>query len=33
LTLGSFTVPSDLLLVSGAYSGTVTITLGPSAAN
>jgi hypothetical protein len=33
LTLGSFAVPSDLLLVSGAYSGTVTITLGPSAAN
>ena len=31
LTLSSFTVPSDLLLVSGAYTGSVTITLGPAA--
>ena len=31
LTLSNFTVPSDLLLVSGAYSGSVTITLGPAA--
>ena len=31
LTLSNFTVPSDLLLVAGAYSGSVTITLGPAA--
>jgi hypothetical protein len=33
LKLSSFTVPSDLLLVSGAYSGSVTITLGPAASD
>jgi hypothetical protein len=31
LTLSSFTVPSDLILVAGGYNGTVTITLGPAA--
>ena len=31
LTLSNFTVPSNLLLVSGGYSGSVTITLGPAA--
>lgn len=30
LSLSDFTVPSDLLLVAGAYSGHVTITLGPA---
>ena len=30
MTLNNFTVPSDLLLVTGAYAGNVTITLGPS---
>lgn len=30
LSLSSFTVPSDLLLVAGAYNGLVTITLGPA---
>jgi hypothetical protein len=30
LTLSGFAVPSDLLLVSGGYAGSVTITLGPS---
>lgn len=30
LTLSSFAVPSDLLLVSGGYSGQVVITLGPA---
>lgn len=33
LTLNGFSVPSDLLLVSGAYSGQVVITLGPAAGN
>lgn len=33
LNLSNFTVPSDLLLVSGAYSGSVTITLGPAASD
>ena len=32
LTLNAFAVPSDLLLVAGSYSGSVTITLGPSVA-
>jgi hypothetical protein len=32
LVLSGFTVPSDLLLVSGGYSGSVTVTLGPSSA-
>jgi hypothetical protein len=31
VTLSNFTVPSDLLLVAGAYQGSVTITLGPAA--
>ena len=31
LTLSGFSVPSDLLLVAGGYSGHVTITLGPAA--
>lgn len=31
LTLSSFSVPSDNLLVTGNYSGSVTITLGPAA--
>jgi len=31
VTLTNFTVPLDRLLVAGAYSGTVTITLGPVA--
>lgn len=31
LTLNGFTVPSNLLLVAGTYSGSVTITLGPAA--
>ena len=31
LTLSGFSAPSDLLLVAGAYSGSVTITLGPAA--
>ena len=31
LTLSDFSVPSDLLLVSGGYEGSVTITLGPAA--
>jgi hypothetical protein len=31
LTLSSFTVPQDRLLISGAYNGTVTVTLGPVA--
>lgn len=30
LTLNNFAVPSDLLLVSSAYAGDVTITLGPA---
>lgn len=30
LNLTNFTVPSDSLLVAGAYNGSVTITLGPS---
>jgi hypothetical protein len=30
LTLSGFSVPSDLLLVAGGYSGLVTITLGPT---
>lgn len=30
LQLSGFSVPSDLLLVAGAYSGSVTITLGPA---
>jgi hypothetical protein len=30
LTLGTFSVPSDLLLVAGNYSGQVVITLGPA---
>ncbi len=30
LTLASFAVPSDALLVAGAYSGQVVITLGPA---
>jgi hypothetical protein len=30
LTLSSFTVPSDLLLLSGGYRGSVTITLAPA---
>lgn len=30
-TLSNFTVPSDLLLVAGAYQGLVIITLGPAA--
>lgn len=30
LSLSGFTVPSDLLLVAGAYNGLVTITLGPA---
>lgn len=31
LTLTSFSVPSDLLLVAGGYAGSVTITLAPAA--
>lgn len=31
LVLSNFTVPSDLLMVAGGYSGSVTITLGPDA--
>ena len=31
LTLNGFVVPSDLLLVAGDYTGSVTITLGPAA--
>ena len=31
LVLSSFTVPSDNLMVAGGYTGSVTITLGPSA--
>ena len=31
LVLSGFTVPSDALLVAGGYTGSVTITLGPSA--
>lgn len=31
LTLNNFTVPSDNFLVSGGYSGSVTIVLGPAA--
>lgn len=31
LALSAFTVPSDALLVAGGYTGSVTITLGPSA--
>lgn len=30
LVLNNFAVPSDLLLVTGAYAGNVTITLGPA---
>lgn len=30
LTLNNFAVPADLLLVTGAYAGNVTITLGPA---
>ena len=30
LTLNSFTVPADAFLVTGAYAGNVTITLGPA---
>lgn len=33
LSLSAFTVPSDLLLVAGGYSGSVTVTLGPAIAN
>ena len=32
LTLSAFTAPGDQLLVAGAYSGTVVVTLGPAAA-
>ena len=31
VTLSSFTVPGDLILVSGNYSGLVVVTLGPAA--
>lgn len=31
VTLSSFSVPGDQLLVTGNYSGTVTVTLGPAA--
>ena len=31
VTLSSFSVPGDSLLVTGNYSGTVTVTLGPAA--
>jgi len=31
LALSAFTVPSDALLIAGAYAGQVTITLGPAA--
>ena len=31
VTLSSFTVPGDSLLVTGNYSGSVTVTLGPAA--
>ncbi len=31
VTLSSFTVPGDLILVAGNYSGVVTVTLGPAA--
>jgi hypothetical protein len=31
VTLSDFTVPSDLLLVAGNYSGAVVVTLGPAA--
>lgn len=31
VTLSSFTVPSDLLLVAGNYQGAVVVTLGPAA--
>jgi hypothetical protein len=31
LSLSSFTVPSDRILIAGGYNGTVTITLGPVA--
>ena len=33
LTLGTFSVPSDALLVAGNYSGQVVITLGPAPGN
>jgi hypothetical protein len=33
LTLSAFSVPSDLLLVAGGYTGQVVITLGPAAGN
>lgn len=32
VTLSNFTAPGDGILVAGAYSGTVTVTLGPAAA-
>jgi hypothetical protein len=33
LTLSAYAVPSDLLLVAGAYTGVVVVTLGPAAGN